>query len=292
MEYDKTRATVPIEDMTLISVPDFAHEFESANPPVTRVRGTAPRNNYAWDLATVPKTEAGNIITVNISLTIRPTVENARVSNGAYIETVGSGGELEGTDSRPTANACVNTQDYRGIMSAISNDFSTPASNFGDPICSYTRENLRVLLERQDPNNADFWMDIAQCESGSNGPNAYGRQDDEGNSDSVEEDIREGERHPETGLYKGTWGLFQMGRSYPNPFKERGEDTNNQRGDVTWQRQVENAVSYNRERAREGNNFVYWEAAYCLCGTSRHSGKPYCADIERKNLDRSCSSCN
>ena len=161
-------------------------------------------------------------------------------------------------------------------MNQIANNYNSlngnrmfgTGTNFGDPVCSFTQSKLRAVINDLEPKvvNRDFWIEIAKCESPGNGPNGW--------SSSF-----------------NAWGQFQMGRSNPRPGKPYDPNDQPTRGDLPWQRQVQNAIRWNNARAADGNNFVYWETAYCLCGTASHRGQPYCADIIRQGLEKSCSSC-
>lgn len=160
-------------------------------------------------------------------------------------------------------------------MKAITRDFGISASNFGDPVCSFSDTKLRQLVSsiEKKPENVDFWMDIAKCESPSNGPNGYARSSSAGDN-----------------TQGGAWGQFQMRRSFPLPGKAwtRADD----RGDVPWQRQVENAIKYNELLESRGRNFDYWGSAYCLCYYPKYKDKSYCADIVKNGRVRNPSTCN
>lgn len=108
--------------------------------------------------------------------------------------------------------------------------------NFGDPSCTLDevqeRDALYALLKQKDPANADKWFfTVIPCESVYN-PNAWADPAVVGTPDPV-----------------GAWGLFQMGRGRAGELDH---------GDVAWQQQVINAVSYNNNLAASGKSFRYW----------------------------------
>ncbi len=180
-----------------------------------------------------------------------------------------NGGLFEGATARPSNNTC--NGKYREIMTTLKKDFpQSSATNFGDPLCTYSEAKLNRVIEQTEANvaNQNMWKSIAKCET--NTPNGYGRNG-----------------------AGGSWGKFQMRRSFPNPFKiwTQADD----RGDVTWQKQVENAVSYNNSLARDGKNFSYWGTARCLCYYDKFKNTSACKDIIRRGEVRSpsgsCSAC-
>lgn len=76
----------------------------------------------------------------------------------------------------------------------------------------------------------------------------------------------------------GPAGHFQMGIGQPTVFKEWDPDSEN-RGDVPWQRQVQNAIKYNNIQKGIGNDFQGWGAAYCLCANAEYAQMAYCNDV-------------
>lgn len=240
--------------------------------------------NYTWKLSTVLRLgEKGSgpneyIISMGVGKPLKGDATKVTLSLKGFQDVTGgrnsgSGGIYAGIDNPPSTDACEGGK-YNSIMTGIKKDFKVSAANFGDPVCSYSTSNLKQLIETTEskPENVNFWMDIAKCESPGNGPNGYSRTGEIGDSEQA-----------------GIWGNFQMRRSFPTPLKKWTELSD--RGDVTWQRQAQNAISWNNARAREGNNFVYWESAYCLCSADRYKNQSFCADIKRKGLAKSCSRC-
>ncbi|MBI4084687.1 MAG: hypothetical protein HY431_02175, partial [Candidatus Levybacteria bacterium] len=115
---------------------------------------------------------------------------------------------------------------------------------------------------------ANFWMDITYCEGT---PNSFGDQ--------------------QPPLPMGPAGHFQMGIGQPIVFKKWQPDNAN-RGDVPWQRQVQNAIKYNNNVLRPINkDFEFWGAARCLCYFDGYKQKEYCRDIIRDGLQRSPAAC-
>ena len=78
----------------------------------------------------------------------------------------------------------------------------------------------------------------------------------------------------------GPAGYFQMGIGQPIVFKA-WSITNSNRGDVPWQRQIQNAISFNngRKNLTPGQDFTFWQAARCLCWWPGYKDKGYCQDI-------------
>lgn len=110
---------------------------------------------------------------------------------------------------------------------------NSPLRNFGDPQCTFTKDQLYSVLKSQDSANADYWyFKIVPCESGYN-PNSY----------------RDPNIKPHTPDPAGAWGLYQMGR---------GRNGQYDHGDVVWQQQIGNAINYNQLLR---GSFAYWECA-------------------------------
>lgn len=236
---------------------------------------TSRPGTIIWKLSkNTPTKNTDDGISYDFDLILNPqddlTVENKiTIETGDLADNPG-GGDLtelyEGIDQPPSSDNCGK---YGGIMNTIEKAFPTkkPKSNFGDPLCNYTLDNFKKLIELTETTDhvkkgyVDFWIDIADREGGS--PNSYS-----------------------FGSRGHTWGRFQMDSSYdspdqPNPFKQKNLD-NNKRGDVTWQRQIMNAVSYNNNVLIPiGKSFQYWQTAPILCRLEKHKQKEYCQDILR-----------
>lgn len=165
-----------------------------------------------------------------------------------------------GRDHEPTHYTCGGK--YTDIMNAVKRNFNSTkgnrmfgtGTNFGDPVCSFTRPKLKKVIAQYEkrPAYQDFYYRIARCESPNiTGPNAF------------------------SNLNNTTqWGHFQMGRSNPRPGKpyEAGNVT---RGDLPWQRQVQVAIE--RNKTVNSDRFNYWQAAQCLCSFSQYATQPYCS---------------
>lgn len=115
-------------------------------------------------------------------------------------------------------------------------NYPIPHTNFGDPVCDFTKNGLFTLLQQLDPANASFWFNtVVTCESGYN-PNAI--------------------QNPAIAVDPaGAWGLFQMGRGRNGQFDH---------GDVPWREQARNAVTYNNNLFNLHLGWHYW-----ACGRSR-----------------------
>lgn len=103
---------------------------------------------------------------------------------------------------------------------------------FGDPTCTFTKDQLYSLLRSLDPSNANTWYyKVVPCES------SY---------DSTE-------HNPQAVDPAGAWGLFQMGRGLNGQYDH---------GDVLpWQDQITNATAYNRLIGSPGVSGAYWWCA-------------------------------
>lgn len=237
----------------IVSIPTlndyYLYKWKLSNP-------NTGQNHYTFTVTGIVQSNSGE---TNVVLTM----------SGVTIVDNNLGDLYAGATSLPTDNNC---NKYGGIMKDIKTDFPTlSATNYGDPVCSYTPAKFRKVIEETENirDNWDFWNDIADCESQS--PNGY-KKNGAG----------------------GTWGKFQMRRSFPNPFKPWTEEDD--RGDVTWQKQVINAVSYNNSLKAQGDNFGYWGTARCFCYYNKYKNGSYCKDIIGKGNLRTpnsgkCSVC-
>ncbi|MCL4387339.1 hypothetical protein M1307_03010 [Patescibacteria group bacterium] len=140
------------------------------------------------------------------------------VTNHAYAEAEETVLPPGGGGEPPSNNTCNNKYTFNNPM----------GKNYGDPVCSFNKDLLYLTLKEQDPKYADDWyFNIVRCESSYN-PNAFFA----GSPDAA-----------------GAWGLFQMGR---------GKNGKYDHGDVAWQDQITNAISYNK---MINQSFRYWECA-------------------------------
>lgn len=111
--------------------------------------------------------------------------------------------------------------------------------NFGDPACTFSKDKLKVLLKKKDPERADLWFRVVGCESTFN-PVAH---------------------NPNTPDAAGAWGFFQMGSSKP-PGKAPpapGKNGKYDRGDVNWEMQLSNAITYLKTKNQSPGD--YWQCA-------------------------------
>lgn len=150
----------------------------------------------------------------SFSVILKPAQDDTYVSYTISARITSTGG-----GAPPSLEACSGRYDLA----------STPlGTNFGDPECNFTKDDLYLLLKSLDPASADKWYyQIVPCES-QYYPLAY-------NGAAVDS--------------AGAWGLFQMGR---------GKNGQYDHGDVAWQTQASNAVNYN---ALINNGFAYWACA-------------------------------
>ncbi|GEM_PF-4340496 len=213
-------------------------------------------NTITWLLRDNFQPSGGTTKNFSFSLTVRPTQNDIQVVNQASADVVGSptgnppsnGTPIPINTGTPNANTC------NGVYNLNLNPMRM---NFGDPACelaqssrtpytingrtatAVTPQQLLVnLVQQLDLTNARYWIGISYCESGFN-PNIANLNSTSG---------------------KGAFGLFQM-----NP-TGRGNgpyDT----GDVQWQQQTNNAISYNNSVLRPfGLTWRYWACARDVFG--------------------------
>jgi len=149
--------------------------------------------------------------------------------------------------------------------------------NFGDPLCSFKAAKVDAVIDslveagEETEVRGEFWKDIAYCEGT---PNSFGTQKLE-NSDP----------RP-----MGPVGYFQMNVGTPIVFKAWQKD-NPIRGDVPWQRQIQNAIEYNNRFLKGSADFSFWGAAKCLCAYPGYRDKAYCKDLYPNDI-RPIGTCN
>ncbi|MBI4097462.1 MAG: hypothetical protein HY426_00295 [Candidatus Levybacteria bacterium] len=279
--YDSTRATTTtprVENITLFAnIPPgtklvAGQTTGNYDSDSGKIRWKLSENETETDVVTQKSYHFILVLDPDNDITVTTTIglEGAGIGGGGPPDE--SGDLFAGADSPPTSNTC---SIYGGVMRIIGEDFPnlSPNTNYGDPVCSYRDAKFKKVLELTEINtkNVEFWQDIADCESGS--PNGYSPAADGG----------------------GTWGRFQMRRGFPNPGKPWNAEDDD-RGDIPWQRQIQNAISYNNSLAASGDNFGYWGTAMCLCYYDKYRNQPYCNDIKNNNKVRSpssglCTSC-
>ena len=188
----------------------------------------------------------------------------------------GNNGDLtQGKNSGPTSNACngkwaiamSSTKDWLVKKGWQGYNGDTTKVNFGDPICTYSKANWETYLKQIEKNSDlwPFWKDIGDTEGSIN-----------------------------TGGGAG-WGKFQMNTNFskgiPDPFRQPQKGSI--RGDVTWQNQIETAVSWNNGLIKNNNAFEFWGTAYCMCYFDYYANhknanhKSWCGDIVHDGLPRS-----
>lgn len=155
-----------------------------------------------------------NAAITSVSFTVQPTSTDVTISNYAWAD-ANSTSLPPGTALPPTTDTCEGKYPL------------PPEGNFGDPACTFTKDDLYNALKSQDPTNADYWyLKIIPCESGYS-PNAYLAASTSG---------------------LGAYGLFQM-----NP-SGRGNGEYDA-GNVNWPLQINNAINYNK---LINGSFAYW----------------------------------
>ncbi len=268
-------AICPIQNITLKDeLPPGSTFISASGNPVDNL----PPGEVLWKLSeNYPTSEGSDVKTYIFDVVHKPQDDKIATST-ASLEGCDTGqlehpdtdipdeGLYAGQDESPSDDPCRDNP-YEKFTRAIKTDFGSKgivAANFGDPLCNFGSHKLRQVIEdaetdeHVDQRYADFWLDIAQCETQFN-PTDYHRSSYPGDSDQM-----------------GNWGLFQMRRSFPKPFKPWDPDKLD-RGDLTWQRQVQNAINYNNNVL--GGDFTYWGTARRLCYFNSYKRQPYCKKI-------------
>jgi hypothetical protein len=243
---------------------------------------------YTWKLSTILKSaEKGPnpnqyIISLGVGKPLKgdPTQVSLTLTGFSGIKEEGSVAQPEG-DIYIGANSLATNNTCQGKYSSVMKDLSLSwpemggYTNFADPLCTYTPAKFKQVLEatEQKKDNIPFWADIVRTEAAI--MTVGGLRNSEGKI---------------INHTNGPFGKFQMGRSTP-PGKKWSQVS--ARGDVTWQKQIENAVGYNKTLAKNGNNFGYWGTAMCLCWFNkyRNSGKGWCDDIIKTKQVRCPAKC-
>lgn len=242
--------------------------------------------NYTWKLSTVLRSaEKGSdpneyIISMGVGKPLKSGPTDVTLSLKGFQDVTGSGGDTGdlyvGATSLPTNDTCKGQ--YSGVMADLSKSWPEMKgnTNFADPVCSYRPDKFKQVLEATETKseNIPFWTDIMRTEGAI--MTVGGLKDSSGKI-----------------IYhaSGPFGKFQMGRSYPLPGKKWSSVDD--RGDTTWQKQIENAVGYNKVLAQNNNNFGYWGTAMCLCYFDyyRNSNKGWCDDIIKAHQVRCPYAC-
>lgn len=245
-DLNKISAVVSISSVvfTVNSVTGTHTTDFSPNIPIIR---------YLWKLSdNATKNGDNGVKNFHFEVKATPHVDKTQSSVNLNIEGANAStdnGDLEaGATSPPTSNTCNDT--YKDVMEKLTASWPELGknTNFGDPVCSYKPSSFKKVLElveTKHPENIPFWMDIAQTEGGimtvGNLVNLQGKTIHHSN---------------------GPYGKFQMSRGTLPGQKWTHISP---RGDVPWQKQIENAVGWNNERTIAGRNFDYWGTARCLC---------------------------
>lgn len=190
-------------------------------------------------------TSGGGLGQRSFTVTVLPLVQNDVLKSGIpSMEVINPRGGIPGASGSGQLNSTTGST-TTGYVAPTTNTCSgkysldNPAGkNYGDPACDYDKNKLYTMLKQQDPQNADFWFNqVVPCESGYD-PNDY---------------FRCSAALGCTPDPNGAWGLFQMGSGANGPFTNLSKGSVNNfdrpedRGDVNWQLQVQNAVNYNKK---------------------------------------------
>lgn len=232
-------STVPTTDITITDTIPTNTQFSSATGNYTCDNGTC---NSASRRITWHTKDMTNPQDATVSLTVKV---NSGVSNTKIINVASATSE----EQTAVAGAYVSPADINSCSgkyaSYISGRNNLLPKNYGDPQCSFTKDKLYAFLMQQENRNTKFvnyWFyDIIPGESGYN-PNAF--------APPVGEQAR-----IDAG---GAWGLFQMGSSTPPGSQPPAPGKNGpyDRGDVNWEVQATNAITYNRTKLQ--CDFWYW----------------------------------
>ncbi len=204
-----------------------------------------------WNLKDI--VSPGTILSnVNTTLTLKliATADNSFLINQANGTVIGAG--TQPTDGGPIAQGYVppapSSDNCGGEWDFSKWPEQNSLGNYGDPLCNFSKDNLRKLIETTEtnPEFVNIWYNIiVPGESIGYHPNAYAPPSS-GTPDAA-----------------GAWGLYQMGSSTPPPPGQappaEGKNGPLDRGDVNWELQTSNAIRYNREKIH--CNFEYWSTA-------------------------------
>jgi hypothetical protein len=220
--------------------------------------GGDPKNRtVTWHAAQLNKpTPLTSPIDITVSVVVRATINNVTIPN-TYTVTLTGASLGGGAGGSATDNNC------NGKYNLTKNRFLP--KNFGDPNCTVTKTAIDDRFRSKDPAHASWWFAVMQCESGYN-PNAW-----------RDPDLRT--HTPDAG---GAWGLVQDGSSiiakpeslYTNSSSRGSVTLQNitqqaglaggiwghggkyDRGDVTWETQVDYATELLKSRGTG-----YWACA-------------------------------
>lgn len=258
------------QDIQIVDRLPAGTQYESASPSA---KYDEAARTVTWNIKDIIPPVNGLLQNVNtsLSLTLKATINNDFVVNQAEGMTIGEVRQQpnpDGGGGGPITEGYIppNDNDCGKYASVISKNRFLP-KNFGDPDCSYDKEKVNNLLREKDGPNADWWFLVIACESGYN-PNAW-----------LDPDTNVGGyRSPDAG---GAWGLFQNGSSADFPSRLYGSTRKesvrleeaielpgrpppavghskdpNDRGDLNWFIQIENAIKLLPARGKG-----YWACA-------------------------------
>lgn len=300
------------KDTAMITIGPFSTSFfdilNSNIKPRPDIR-TLLSPNYTWKLSTVLRSaEKGSdpneyIISMGVGKPLKSGPTDVTLSLEGFGELSGGdggGGDLgdiyASQDHEPTNNTCSNNK-YLIYMNIVKSDVKrippfdnpillSPNANYGDPVCTFKQDRLTQVIKdnlgkygqnSNDDRLVSIWKDIQECEGT---PNSH--------DVCTDADYQNGYCN-----ILGTWGMYQMGAFWSAGKKWTQVSA---RGDVTWQRQVQNAIGYNHQILND--DFSYWGTARCMCWHDKYANShaPYCNKIRNANLTRSpssgkCSTC-
>lgn len=306
VSYDPSIVDAPdIDTLYVFDVPLYENTHVDATRPFQRLSDSEGTSYYRWKLSDfADSTDPAAGFDVVLTLTVQPVVEDYLAVNALYVSTeytpveivytesvggspdgpsVSSGSGVKPCGSRQENDIwygadCLPTKNYCGgkyrpridetieWLSGFPNENPVGSGgNFGDPLCSYRKAKADNIIDEleSNQNRANFWKDIVSCEGG---VNSYGRQ-----------------IHPTTGRPWGPAGMFQMNIGRPI-FSKWSPSGSLLRGDVPWQRQIQNAIRYNNNLRNANNDFGFWGSAMCLCWWPEYRSMGYCADIVAKGI--------
>jgi|SRR5579885_319078 len=225
----------------------------------------AASNTITWKASDNTPNYKGTLsapITISFTFTVQPTAQNTYVYNlGATAEVLGSAGGGNIAYTPPNTNTCNGT--YQKDFDLFA-QYGFTQKNYGDPNCelaslqsAQAQDKIYQLVlqteESMNKNNPDLAKKFAAIWYTIIIPGESGYDpDDWAPPTGVQQQLDSG----------GAWGLFQMGSSTPagktpvqNDPSTWGKNGFYDRGDVNWENQINNAVSYNHNL---GCTFWYW----------------------------------
>lgn len=261
-----SNASCSIDDIVLVDTLPSASTFVSATGKYEKgVDPNVPGGTIKWKIKenspTLPRVGNGADQYVfevehkpqdNIIATSKVSMEGCKLPVKTYGCEYDPNDLTCGAEDAPSTLKCDGTDGSLEVTDStydvltLSGKLKRTDANFGDPKCSFSRAKLEKLIEQEEPvvENRTSWMRITVCISPGMGPNLYPEK--AGNSEKD----------------KNGWGLFGMKRRADvNNYFDQTERDSPERGDVPWQKQVQNAINYNNTH---GGNFNLKRWQKCL----------------------------